>query len=329
MIVARAPFRITFGSGVVDVAARARGENAPGLSVLSATLDKWVYATAHLRTDRKIVVGYSRRETVDAPDQLENRLAAAVLRRADFLAGVELHFVSELPIDASGMGGSAAATCAALVALYAMRGMSLDPAWLAEHAAAIEIADLGRPVGRQDHVAAAYGGFARLTFTGDRFARNAFPRDSLDFLEDHATLLPCMDGASRDASAALAGQAEAANATGAADRLARLADLAESAVRARKADLLASVLNEAWDAKRALGPGVSSPAADALVAEVRVLGGGAKLCGAGGGGYVLAVLPDPRAARALAERPGSVPVRFGRQGAHVVYDSGERSWLGR
>ena len=322
MIIARAPLRVTFGSGVVDVLARAGG---PPAAVISAAVDIHVYATAHLRRDSRVVASYSSLEIVDSTAAVENKLVRAVLEVAGFDHGIELHFVSEIPIGASGMGGSAAAAAAALMAVWGLRGWHIEGPQLAERAAKIEIDVLGRKVGKQDHYAAAVGGLQRISFDGSAAKSSPLQHSFLAPIEGCCILAPCLDGP-RDASELLAEQVASPVAAEIAARLARIAADAEAAFQARDVSRLSAAVNSAWDAKRLLSPAISSPIVDAAVSAIRSLGGAAKLCGAGGGGYVFGILPAGRIGGALKALPGSFQVDFCPHGAEMVFDSGSRDY---
>lgn len=322
MIVARAPFRVTIGSGVGDVLAIHAGASA---SVISATLDSYVYVTAHLRQDTRVVAGWSKREVVESAPALENSIVRACLARVGFEHGIEVHFVSELPIHASGMGGSASAATALLVALWGLRGFVIAPGIAAEAAAAVEIDDLKRTVGKQDHYAAAFGGLQRLTFQPNgRVTSNAMPASLLDFLDGLAWLSPCR-GDGRDAHSLLTDQVKAPTCHHVAARLDRLADMADQSVRGQNVQSVIAVLNEAWECKKSLSASVSSPEIDAAIEGVKAFGGGAKLCGAGGSGYILAVIPRSNVEPFLKCYPDAIQAHFGGRGAHVIHDDGKRA----
>ncbi len=57
-----------------------------------------------------------------------------------------------------------------------------------------------------------------------------------------------------------------------------------------EAGLVNAVARE-WKARRCLAPGIATPEVDAIVETATARGGAAKVCGAGGGGIVLAVIP--------------------------------------
>lgn len=321
MIIARAPFRVTFGSGVVDVIGKSSGRP---VSVISATIDKYVYATLHRRVDRRVVAGYAQRETTDSVGDLKNRLVGAALARCSVSHGIEAHFVSELPIDASGLGGSAAAICALLKAGHVLSHLELAPSMLAREAASVERDDLTRPVGCQDHWASAHGGLNRIEFVdGPSCNARIFPLGygMLTFLTSLVVLIPAMNSDTRDSDEILRKQTEQAP-LDAATRLSDLSDLIYDALASERVDRLCAAMREAWRIKRALSSDTSSLVADAIISEAERVGGAAKLCGAGRSGYVLAVLPTVDAVRtSILAYPGAFVVKFGWRGAEVVWNS--------
>ena len=81
------------------------------------------------------------------------------------------------------------------------------------------------------------------------------------------------------------------------------------------------MLNESWQIKRALSDTISNPVIDDLHAAIMKAGAhGAKLCGAGGGGFFL-VLADPDAIpriQAAVHPAASIPIAMDVAGTRVV-----------
>ena len=80
----------------------------------------------------------------------------------------------------------------------------------------------------------------------------------------------------------------------------RIRDTAASMRRALVAgdwDDVATHLATEWENRKRLAPGVSTPAIDALIARAQAAGAqAAKVCGAGGGGCLVAMAPPARTA---------------------------------
>ena len=131
-------------------------------------IDRYVCVTAYPREFggrlRTLCDGV---EDVEEVDRLRDRFARAVLRRAGVRGDTQVASLSDAP-SGGGLGGSGAFTVALLHALRQARdAQPPDPVRLAEEASAVEMVDLGRPVGKHDHYMAALGGLRILRFAKD------------------------------------------------------------------------------------------------------------------------------------------------------------------
>jgi D-glycero-alpha-D-manno-heptose-7-phosphate kinase len=82
------------------------------------------------------------------------------------------------------------------------------------------------------------------------------------------------------------------------------------------------LLHESWTLKRQLSGSITTPQIDAIYAAARGAGAlGGKLCGAGGGGFLLLYVPPDRqsAVRAALKDQLFVPFRFESLGSHVIF----------
>ncbi|MBM4085884.1 MAG: hypothetical protein FJ272_13935, partial [Planctomycetes bacterium] len=86
------------------------------------------------------------------------------------------------------------------------------------------------------------------------------------------------------------------------------------AIERRDRDRFGAVVREVWGLNKALDPGSTNPAIDQLMARIQPYTLGAKVLGAGGGGFMFIICPDPAAAarcRAdLDRRPPNPLARF-------------------
>ena len=84
---------------------------------------------------------------------------------------------------------------------------------------------------------------------------------------------------------------------------------------------IAAMVRESWEAKRKLASGVSNSHIDAAVSRALGAGAsGAKLTGAGGGGFLLVICPveHQRAVRQSLADMRELPVKLDRLGSRVV-----------
>src|SRR5579863_1848391 len=145
MIIARAPFRISFGGGGSDLPSYYQKF---GGCVLSASINKYIYLDIHpFFEEHRIQLKYSRTENVDAPGLIKHPIFRCVLDRFN-LSGVELTSTADIP-SGTGLGSSSSFTVALLQCVYAYQGAHRSKAALASEACGIEIEEIGSPIGKQ------------------------------------------------------------------------------------------------------------------------------------------------------------------------------------
>ena len=288
MIISRTPVRVSFCGGGTDVDWFASSEPNGGM-VTSLALDRHIHVTVNRRFDDRVRVSYSSMELVDDFEDLEHELVREAMRMTGITSGVEITTIADIPSRGTGLGSSSAVTVGLLNALHRFAGRVASPEQLADEACRIEIDVLGQPIGRQDQYAAAYGGVNSITFGPDGVGVNPLQISPyvINRLSEEFTLV--FTGTSRSASEVLSEAPEDP-----ADKLARLRAIREQADEARgmleSGDLgaLGALIGDAWDSKRGISPGVSSDEIDTLHDRIMTMGAtGAKLLGAGGGGFFL------------------------------------------
>ena len=257
--------------------------------VTSLALDRHIHVTVNRRFDDRVRVSYSSMELVDDFEDLEHELVREAMRMTGITSGVEITTIADIPSRGTGLGSSSAVTVGLLNALHRFAGRVASPEQLADEACRIEIDVLGQPIGRQDQYAAAYGGVNSITFGPDGVGVNPLQISPyvINRLSEEFTLV--FTGTSRSASEVLSEAPEDP-----ADKLARLRAIREQADEARgmleSGDLgaLGALIGDAWDSKRGISHGVSSDEIDTLHDRIMTMGAtGAKLLGAGGGGFFL------------------------------------------
>lgn len=327
-VVARAPVRIDFGGGWTDVPPYTTEQ---GGCVCNLAIGR--YATAHLRArDRGVSIDEDGvRVEADSLDELARRGAAplvvAALRRAG-VGPVSVTMRNDFPRGA-GLGGSSAAGVSLQTALAAWRGERVDPATLAERSRAVEVEELRVPGGSQDHYAAAFGGALGLRFTETvAVERIPLPPALADALVRRCVVV--YTGQSRISGETITAVLDAYRARDprVTHALARMGALAGQMIRALwcgALDELAALVAEHWEHQRALHPRITTPRIEQVLAAARAAGAlGGKALGASGGGSVLVIAPEERAAEvraAVAAVAEPLPFTLDERGACVVEES--------
>ena len=322
VIVSETPLRISFAGGGTDLPEYYNGH---GGRIVSCAIDKFVYVIVKRRYDDMICLNYSGRQTVDSVDAVEHELVREAMRFTGVDRGVEITTIADIPSEGSGLGSSSSVTVGLLNALHCFQGVQFSARELAEQACEIELTRLGRAMGKQDAYIAAYGGLREFCFGHDGTTttrRIGLSSDQKRRLEQH--LLVYYTGVTRKANAILEKQREEIGARRAElDTIRKLAETLANDLEAGELDSLGRILREGWEAKRVLTDGVSSERIETMITTALEAGAdGAKVCGAGGGGFVLVVC-RPENQPAVREALGDyreLPVRISGMGSRVVLD---------
>ena len=289
MIISRTPVRVSFCGGGTDLDWFANSEQNGG-RVTSLALNRYIHVIVNSRFDEMVRVSYSKMELVDNFEEIEHELVREAMRITGVTSGVEITTIADIPSRGTGLCSSSTVTVGLLNALHNFAGREVSAKQIAEEACKIEIDILGQPIGRQDQYAAAFGGVNSISFGTDGVVVKPLDLsdDILDRLESEFTLV--FTGMSRRASTVLSESPEDE-----ADRLSRLrairaqADLAQALLESGDLAGLGALLESAWQVKRGITASVSNQELDALHDRIIALGAsGAKLLGAGGGGFFLA-----------------------------------------
>jgi D-glycero-alpha-D-manno-heptose-7-phosphate kinase len=320
MIITQTPLRIGLLGGGTDLPSYYRQH---GGRVLNCALDKYVYVIVKQRFDDDIYVNYSKKEIVSKTEDLEHELVREAMQMADVTSGVEITTLADIPSAGSGLGSSSAVTVGLLNALFAYRGHQLSAEELAELACTIEIERCGKPIGKQDQYIAALGGIRDIRFgPGDEIIAGEVGLPAAERRALQQQIMLFYTGITRSADLILAEQN--ANVDVSRPQLDLLRDLAGLAVeRLRNGDVdgIGAAVRESWEAKRKLASGVSNDQIDLAVARALAAGAsGAKVTGAGGGGFLLVICPVERQ-RAVRESLADMrefPVGLDRLGSRVI-----------
>lgn len=325
MIVTRTPLRVSFFGGGTDLAEFYLRE--PG-ATLSTAINRYLYVTVKRHSDlffEPIRVNYSISEQVDRIDEIKNNIVRECLKFLNIGPPIYVSTVGDVPAS-TGLGGSSAFAVGLLNALHAYQGERVSPGQLADEACHIEIESLKEPIGKQDQYAAAFGGMNLFTFKPDEGVtvehlkmNGAGPMAGL-----FDSMLMFWTGHQRDTSAVLSEQSN--NTASKMEPLRRMRDQAHELHRLiadGTIDLpgFGGFLDQAWQLKRGLASKITNSQIDDWYTAGRNAGAwGGKLCGAGGGGFLMFLAPPEKHQAIRESLPGLVEmqVRFESHGSQVV-----------
>ena len=328
MIVTQTPLRIGLVGGGTDLPTYYREH---GGRVLNAAIDKYVYVIVKQRFDDDIYVNYSKKEIVSRVEDLQHELVREAMHMAGIRGGVEITTLADIPSAGSGLGSSSSVTVGLLHALFAYQGKQVSAEELAERACVIEIDRCRKPIGKQDQYAAAFGGICDIHFgPGDRVAVDEVRLPPPLRRRLQGELLLFFTGITRSANTILGEQT--ANVGDRIPQLNKLRDLAgDAAGGLRRGELgaLGTALSESWQAKRELAAGVSNRQIDeAVEAALEAGASGAKVTGAGGGGFLLVTCPveHQRAVRDRLAHMKELPIKLEPLGSRVIFNVHRDIW---
>ena len=328
MIITQTPLRIGLVGGGTDLPTYYREH---GGRVLNAAIDKYVYVIVKQRFDDDIYINYSKKEIVSSVQQIQHELVREAMYMTGVAGGVEITTLADIPSAGSGLGSSSSVTVGLLHALFAYQGRQVSAEELADRACSIEIDRCHKPIGKQDQYAAAYGGVCDIHFgPGDRVFVDEMRMSPRLRRRIQDELLLFFTGITRDANTILSDQTANIG-----DRLAQLGQLrdlageAASGLREGDIDALGVALSKSWQAKRMLAAGVSTSQIDeAVEAAISAGATGAKVTGAGGGGFLLVVCPleFQTAVRKRLTNMQELPIKLEPIGSRVVFNVHRDIW---
>jgi D-glycero-alpha-D-manno-heptose-7-phosphate kinase len=318
---AHVPLRLGLAGGGTDLSPYC---DEHGGAVLNTTINRYAFASIEPSDDGQVhfLAPDMDIEEVFPPEfgaMEDARLAlhAAVMRRMvrQFGDGRLLPMRVTSHVDAppgSGLGSSSALVVALVEAFTALLSAPLGPYDVAHLAYEVERVELRLAGGKQDQYSATFGGTNYMEFhANDRVIVNPLrvPRAVVNELE--TSMVVCFSGVSRRSEAIISEQQRAMAApVGTAAKgdvpngdgvMNSLHQMKRDAVEMKEALLrgeigrMATILNRSWEAKKRTASGISTGRIEELH-ELAFANGaiGGKVSGAGGGGFMMFIVPPAR-----------------------------------
>ena len=300
MIVARTPFRVTLGGGGTDLPSFYESH---GGFILAMGLDKYMYVFMNRSLiEKKVVMHYTKSESVDHVSELKHELAREALRLNGIENHIEISSLADIPAS-TGLGSSSCYLVCLLMAIHAYKKEYVSLQSLAEEACHIELNILKKGIGKQDQFMAAFGGLTVLDISksGVVKARHLTlrswataelvsnshiyylqkKRDAMDMLQDQNKAMQ---------------EKKSPDQKRVEDSLLKIKEIGHDILKAIESedfDRFGILMDEHWQNKRKLSEKISYSEVDDLYDHVKkefgVLGG--KIIGAGGGGFLMLYAP--------------------------------------
>jgi D-glycero-alpha-D-manno-heptose-7-phosphate kinase len=322
MIISQTPLRISFLGGNTDFR---EFYTKHGGGVLSTAIDKYIYCIVNKRFDKKIYVNYSRKEIVDSVDKIQHDLVRECLKKVRIKDGIEVSYLADIPSEGSGLGSSSSFTVGTLHALYQYVGHNPSAEQLAKEAVEVEIDILKNPIGVQDQYIAAYGGFRFLQFNKDGSItpeRITIPEEHQEDIDNSFMLF--FTGQVRKTGNILQSLHKSiGNKTNQLLKNYELAKDGKVAVEENDLNKLGLLLHEYWEIKKSLSPNISNSEIDNMYIQARKAGAiGGKISGAGGGGFMLLLVPGNKRknVRNILKNYREMPFRICNSGSKIIFN---------
>ena len=296
MISVRSPFRVSFVGGGSDMESFFRYNEG---SVISTSIDKYIYVNVNKKFDPGYRIAYSKVEETKTVDDIQHPLVKNCLKIGKIDQPLEISSIADIPGQGTGLGSSSSYTVGLILALTSLTKNKISKAKLAKTACEVEIGLCNEPIGMQDQFAAAFGGYNRFFFkkSGKVLCKKIkLKNDFKNYFESR--WLVFFTGISRRASSILRDQQKLLknrDTFAIQKQMVLLCDDFESALINEDFRSLAKILRESWLLKKRISPKISNQMIDDMY-ETAINSGalGGKLLGAGSGGFLFLLVPLSR-----------------------------------
>jgi len=297
MIISKTPLRISFAGGGTDLCSFYK-KNKYG-AVLSTGIDSYIYVSIKKQSslfDEKYRLNYSETELVNDLENIKNPIIKECIRYLNIDDHLYISTIADVPAS-TGLGSSSTFCVGLLNALYKYKKEVVSAGRLADEASHIECDILKRPMGKQDHYAAAYGGFNYIRFYDDETVTiRPLNINNIKLKKFSNSILMFWTGITRPSESVLKEQEEKYESNENVlrqirDQALELSNLLVDPKLSIKS--IGRLLNTGWELKKTLASKISNKSINNWYDSALKFGSyGGKISGAGGGGF-LTLVADP------------------------------------
>ena len=285
-VVSKTPLRISFLGGGTDISYFYRKYEG---STLSAAIDKFVYVTVKRHTHyfiEKYRLNYYETENCNSVKDIKNSIIRETIKYFKIKSPLYISIISDVP-SGTGLGGSSSCLVGLINALCKLESINLSKKEMFELATHIEINVLSKPIGKQDHIPAVYGGLTYSVYKKNDTVK-------IKKLDQKFLKIPMKifwTNKIREAHKLLKIQKN--NFVSNYKNLVLIKNISDTFCKKifKKNSLslreLINAVNDSWSLKKSLNSQISFSIADKFIDYVKKESFGAKILGAGGGGFIL------------------------------------------
>lgn len=304
-MIIKTPLRVSLFGGGSDMPDHFYKNNG---HVLGFTINKYVHNVAiQIKFDHgyKYRLSYRLNEEVISADEIKHPIYKTVLNK--YLPDGAWHFLSITDIPSgSGLGSSSTFTVGLIKLIKKILNEDYKNAnEIAKEAINLERNILKESGGWQDQIHAAFTGMNAISFKGNEFVVDniRLPQNSLELMNKSMYII--FSGKTRSASV-IESSKKITNKTKAIEEMVEISKFGAKEIASKSLDLktIGNLLEDNWKLKKSLSSSVSSKELNEFHDLIIESGAyGAKLCGAGGGGFFF-VLSDKGSINKLQQKVG-------------------------
>ena len=299
VLISKTPLRISFFGGGTDYPEYYLNNKG---GVLGMAINKYVYiASIELNgiQNYNYRVAYSQLEQVNRIDEIKHPVVKALLSDYKVREPLDISIMSDMPAG-SGLGSSSAFTVGLVNLLKRKENIQMTKLDVALEAIRVEKELLKENVGIQDQLHASFGGINRFEFHKNNITVTPLTMRGENLKVLTNSLFLVFTGIQRHASAVVSAQLKKTE-TGNNDvylhtmyeMISEAQSILTSSYSDQIVDGFSKLMNESWAYKQKLGTAITSSEIDHIIDHCRTKGASAvKLCGAGGGGFLLCLVPE-------------------------------------
>ena len=329
MIIAKTPLRISFLGGGTDYPAWYLENKG---SVISASINKYSYITCRRLPpffDYNYRIRYYKREETKQIKDIKHPSVRACIEYLKIKTHLDIVHHADIPAR-SGSGSSSTFTVGLLHALYALDNQMPSKRTLALDAIHVEQNLLNENVGAQDQTSAAYGGLNKIDFGGPNLIDvNQLIIDPKKLKKLNESCILLYTGIQRTASDLAITQINTIPKK--TKELSEMLDLVTEGCKIlseknKTINDFGLLLDEQWKLKKSMSNKITNEKIDSIYSVAKKNGAiGAKLLGAGGGGFILLIANRSKHTNLMKKLSKylHVPFKFDFNGSKIIYHSPE------
>ena len=318
MILVKSPFRVSLFGGSTDYEEFYKEHES---FIIGCSINKYAYLS--LREKPQILsdestISYSKFERIKKLEDIENNLIRETFKYFKIDKAIEFISFSDIP-SRTGLGGSSSYCVGMSYLIRKFLNLKISKREIANDAIKIERGILKESGGIQDQIWAAYGGLGTISINKfGLFSVKPLPVTE-EFKEELQKSMILIYSNGQRESDNIAKSHEKQDKT----EILRIARLAYQSFLSEDIKEIGELLHQSWLEKSKISKHISTESVDRIISQCMSMGAyGAKLLGAGGGGFVLVVC-DPNTKKKIQEtfHKNILEFKFDNSGVSTIFNN--------